>query len=168
MVSFRKGLTSPITSLTGGYICIGSLAVYLYSQGYYGNSTLFTWGVPTSFMGKEITSLKSYYFILFLLFTHQLLNNWVSSVAYPWIINSVQNKDYKSLDYSRVTSVFIVLAFDVYSNLNMILLISGMASQIGFFTALLAADLVSSTVVNVQYLLLKEEMEETEDRIAIV
>ncbi len=155
--SVRKQVVSPVTSLIGGYGCIGCLFVYLYNQDYYTDSTIFTWGVPTTFMGKSIENIYTYYTVLSLLFVHQLFNNWVSSVVYPWIINNVQNKDCNTLEYSNTTSVIIIITFDIYSELNMILLISGMSSQIGFFVSLLLADIVSSLFINIQYLRLKCE-----------
>lgn len=152
-----RRLTSPAVSIAGGYIFICVFAGFLYQQGFYTDSTVFAWGVPVTFMGKVIDDKSTYYSILAFLFVHQLINNWVNDVAYPWIINNVQNKECLSLMYGRRTTVILINLFDVYSEFDMILLVSGMASQIGFFVALLSANIIASTVINWQYIKLKDD-----------
>lgn len=157
MGKLRTKLTSPAVSIAGGYVYIGCFAIFLYAQGFYEGSTLFTWGVPVTFMGKVVEDEFTYYLILLFLFVHQLINNWVNDVAYPWIINNVQNKESKTLLYSRGMTITVINLFDIYSELDMILLVSGMASQIGFFVTLLAANLVASTIINWQYVKMKDD-----------
>ncbi len=168
MRRLRKQLTSPVVSIVGGYVYIGCFAIFLYTQGFYEESTLFTWGVPVTFMGKVVEDESTYYLILCFLFVHQLINNWVNDVAYPWVINNVQNKESKTLLYSRQTTILVINMFDIYSELDMILLVSGMASQIGFFMTLLAANLVASTAINWQYIKLKDEEREPTELDAIL
>jgi hypothetical protein len=148
----KNKLTSPLTSVLGGYTYVGFLAAFLYYNDFYNDSTLFTWGVPVTFMGKTVTDEKTYYLILLMLFIHQLINNWVNDVAYPFILNNVQNKSCNTFIYPKSVTILLINLFDIYSQVDMILLISGMSSQITFFAVLLLANLVASTLINLQYL----------------
>ena len=149
-------LTSQTTSLTVGYIYMTGFGVFLYKQGFYDDSTIFTWGVPVVFMGKKIEDEYTYYTILLLLFVHQLLNSWLSDTVYPWIVNNVQNRECRVITYPKTVSLCMINLFDMYSQFDMILLIAGTASQIPFLLAVLAANLVTSTIVNLSYMREKE------------
>lgn len=145
-------ITSPAISIIVAYVYIGILAVVLYLMGFYSNSTFFSWGVPVTFMGVVVTSYTNYFLLLFLLFLHQMINNWTNSTIYPWIINSVQNDISNHLIYSKKVSMVLVNMFALYSELDMIFLVSGMVSQITFVIAIILANFITTTVINWQYI----------------
>jgi len=157
MNHFRSRLTSPLLSVLSGYVYIAGLAVYLYVSGFYGHSSFFSWGVPVTFMGVTVESEQTYYTILGLFFVHQLVNNWVNDVTYPFIVNCIQDPKSVDLVYSRSTCMIIVNLFALYSELDVILIISGVMSQISFFVVLILANMVSSSVINWRYVRGKRE-----------
>lgn len=71
MNNFRNHMISPFLSICVGYVYIAILAIFLYSVGFYENSTFFTWGPPVTFMGTTIHSKSTYYLLLFLFFIHE-------------------------------------------------------------------------------------------------
>lgn len=145
-------LTSPAISLATGYAYILGLSVVLYFFGFYDSSTFFTWGIPVNFMGITVTTYITYFTLLFLLFVHQLINNWINSSTYPWIINCVQDEKSTNLLYSKRTSLLLVNLFDLYSELDVILIVSGVVSQITFVLVLILANLISTSLINWQYI----------------
>ena len=147
-----KMLTSPLLSICGGYIYIAILSGILYSKGFYENSTFFSCGIPVDFMGTTVDDYPTYFTLLGLFFAHQLINNWVNDVTYPWIINSVQDPKSDSTGYSRSTSLLIVNMFALYSQLDVLFIISGVMSQLTFILVLMLANMISATIINWQYL----------------
>ena len=152
MNHFRNKFTSPLISICTGYVYIVGLAIILHLLGFYQNSEFFRWGTPVKLMGMTIDDDRTYYGLLALFFVHQLINNWVNDVTYPWIINCVQDPKSDNLVYSRKTSMLIVNMFALYSELDMVFIISGVMSQISFFVAIILANMVSVTVINWQYI----------------
>ena len=149
---FTNKLTSPLYSIIGGYIYIAFLVSTLAINGFYKKSTFFTWGVPVDFMGTTIEDNMTYYSLLLLFFIHQLVNNWVNNVTYPWIVNCVQDPKSKGLVYSKETSLLIVNMFALYSELDVMLIIAGVMSQITFFVVLILANLIAVSFINLQYI----------------
>ena len=145
-------LTSPIISICAGYGYMGVVAIALYSMGLYNKSSFFTWGTPVTFMNVTIDDNVSYYSLLFLFFGHQLFNNWINDVTYPWIINSVQDPKSNTSIYTDRTSILIINMFSLYSEIDMILIISGAVSQVSFFIMIILANIISATFINSQYL----------------
>lgn len=152
MNHFNNRMTSPLISICGGYMYIGLLAILLYTMGFYENSTFFRWGTPVTFMGATIHDEGTYYIILSVFFVHQLINNWVNDVTYPWMINCVQDPKSKSLFYSKKVSMLIVNMFALYSELDMMLIIAGVMSQFAFFVVLILANIVAVSFINWQYI----------------
>lgn len=152
MNHFRNRLTSPLLSICGGYVYITILATFLYSAGFYSNSAFFSWGPPVTFMSTTIESQRTYYLLLGLFFIHQLVNNWVNSVTYPWIVNCIQDPKSDNLIYSRQMSILIVNMFSMYAQLDVMLIIAGVMSQLSFFVMLILANMVSVTIINWQYI----------------
>ena len=151
MNHFKTRFTSPLVAMCGGYVYITFLAIFLYTAGFYQNSTFFRWGTPVTFMGHTINNNSTYYIILVLFFFHQLINNWINDVTYPWILNCVQDPKSKSLVYSKRITMLIINMFALYSELDVILIISGVMSQISFFIVIILANMVSTTLINWQY-----------------
>lgn len=151
MNHFRNRFTSPLSAILGGYIYIVLLSVFLYTKGFYSESTFFTWGPPVTFMGKKIEDTTRYYLVLLVIFFHQLINNWINGVTYPWIINCVQDPKSKNLVYSRGVTMIIVNMFSLYSEIDVIIIIASVMSQISFFIAIIVANIVSTTIINWQY-----------------
>lgn len=155
---FNDRLTSPLFSICGGYVYIFILFTIFYFSGFYKNSTFFRWGTPVTFMGTTIEDEFTYYLILILFFFHQLINNWVNDVTYPWILNCVQDPKNINLVYSRKISILIINMFALYSELDVILIISGIMSQLSFFIVIILANIVSVSIINWQYIKKKDEM----------
>jgi hypothetical protein len=108
-------------------------------------------------MGTTIHSNGTYYLLLFLFVNHQLINNWVNDVTYPCILNCIQDPKSKSL-VSQGTSMLIVNMFALYSELDVMLIIAGVISQITFFVVLILANTVSVSVINWQYVKHKDRL----------
>jgi hypothetical protein len=151
-------LTSPHISITAGYGYVLILGWALYYMGFYKDSTFFSFGVPITLMGKTINEPLTYYALLLLFFFHQLINNWINDAAYPWIINSVQDPKSKSLEYTRRTSLLLVNLFALYSEIDVILIVAGVMSSISFFLVIILANLISTTLINWQYIRVKKEV----------
>lgn len=143
---------SPLLSICTGYVYISILATCLYTMNLYENSTFFMWGPPITIMGKIIQDNTTFYVILGLFFVHQLINNWINCVTYPWIINCVQDPKSRDLMYSKKTSLIIVNMFALYSELDMLVLIAGIMSQVSFFIVIITANVISTSVINWQYI----------------
>ena len=155
---FYNKLTSPLVSICSGYVFICIMSIFLYLSNFYKNSDFFTWGPPVTLMGTLIEDDKTYYVILTLFFIHQIINNWIYNVTYPWIINCVQDPKGKKAIYTKKTSMVIVNMFALYSELDVLLIISGVMSQISFFVVLILANLVSISFINWQYIKDKAEI----------
>ena len=158
MHHFRTKITSPLLSICTGYIYIVALAVTMYYMKFYDGSTFFSWGTPVTFMGTKVTNQGTYYLLLLLFFGHQLINNWINDVTYPWIINCVQDPKCDNLLYSKRVSLLIVNMFALYSELDVILIISGVMSQISFFLMIILANLISTSIINWEYIRNKPEI----------
>jgi len=158
MNHFTNKLTSPLLSICGGYVYIAVLAGTLATMGLYEKSSFFSWGTPVTFMNVTINDNKIYYTLLFLFFAHQLINNWINSVTYPWIINCVQNPKSEVLIYSKKVTMLIVNMFALYSELDMILVVSGIISQAAFFIMIILANLISTTIINWRYIRSREHV----------
>jgi len=152
MNHFLNKLTSPFLSICVGYVYIAALAGILAAMGMYEKSTFFRWGTPVTFMSVTINDDLTYYTLLALFFVHQLINNWINSVTYPWIINCVQNPKSDILIYSKTVTILIVNMFALYSELDMILIVSGIISQAAFFVMIILANLISATIINWRYI----------------
>ncbi len=152
MNHFMNKLTSPLLSICAGYVYIAALAGVLAAMGMYEKSSFFRWGTPVTFMGVTIDDDSTYYTLLFLFFVHQLINNWINSVTYPWIINCVQDPKSEVLIYSKKVTMLIVNMFALYSELDMILVVSGIISQVAFFVMIILANLISTSFINWRYI----------------
>ena len=156
MNHFKNNLTSPLLSICAGYLYIFILSSALYFFGFYQNSSFFQWGPPLTLINKDIYDNFTFYTILLLFFVHQLINNWINDVTYPWIINCIQDPKNSQLQYSKRMSLLIVNMFALYSELDMIVIIVGIMSQISFFVAIITANFISVSVINWQYIKKKD------------
>ena len=147
----KKSVLSPFVSIISGYIYVFIFAIVL-ANGDFNNSSFFTWGVPVTYMGKKINDEVTYYLLLIGIFFHQLINNWINEVTYPWIINKVQNKDNKYLEYSKTKTMIIVNIFSFYSELDVVIIVSGIMSQISFFIVIVLANAISTTIISWLYI----------------
>jgi|LauGreSuBDMM15SN_2_FD.fasta_scaffold171305_2 hypothetical protein len=152
MNHFKSNITSPLFSVIVGYIYIIILVIILYIKGFYENSTFFSIGVPITLFGKTIDDNNTYYTILILFFIHQLINNFINNITYPWLINCIQDPKSKNIIYSKKTSLLIINLFSLYSELDVILIVSGIMSQISFFFVIILANVISDTFINWQYI----------------
>ena len=159
MNHFSSKLTSPLLSIIGGYIYVGILILALYFLDFYKDSNFFIWGPPVVLIGKTIDDEFSYYIILLVFFIHQLINNWINEVTYPWIINCVQDPKSKRIGYSNRTSILIINLFSLYSEIDVLLIIAGVMSQLSFFVVIIVANMISVTVINWQYIKRKHKID---------
>uniref|UniRef100_A0A6C0EKL1 Uncharacterized protein n=1 Tax=viral metagenome TaxID=1070528 RepID=A0A6C0EKL1_9ZZZZ len=154
MSHFRR-LSSPLLVINIAYIYIFLIGLILYGEGFYENSTFFNWGPPIKFFGHDITSERTFYALHVLIFFHQLINNWVNSVVYPWILNSVQDPKNRNMEYSRWTSLLIINEFNTYSEFDLVFILIGFTSQISFVATINLANMITSTIINNRYILEK-------------
>ena len=152
MNHFRQKLTSPLICICIGYVYIVILAISLYMMGFYQKSTFFQWGPPITMIGKTIEDTFTFYILLTLFLAHQLINNWINDVTYPWIINCVQDPKTTNIQYSHKTSMIIVNMFALYSELDMLVLIAGIMTQVSFFIVIILANMISVSIINWQYI----------------
>lgn len=162
MISRLSNSLSPIYSLACGYTFISIMLSSLYLFGFYGKSVYFSWGVPITFFGSVIYSKTLFYALLIFVFVHQLITNWIMEVVIPWIFNSIQNPENKSLRYSKGISIAIINFNALYQQIHTALIISGITSQISFLVVLILADFITLTYVNWQYIKIKEYKSEVE------
>jgi len=162
MSHFRGKVTSPGKIMSVAYVYVLLISIVLYSSGFYKNSSFFAWGPPINFFGQSITSQASFYSLLLLIFFHQIVNNCVNSVVYPWIINSVQDPKNRQMEYSDLTTLFLLNLFDLYSQLDVIFIVMGFMSQISFVCVVSLSNVLTSTYINYQYLKAKKVSPEGE------
>lgn len=155
------GITSPHIVISIAYVYIIGMIFLLYLLGMYENNRYFNWGPPIVFFTRQVDTKTEYYLIHLLLFTHQLINNWVSAVVYPWILNSVQDPKSTGSGYSRKTSLLIINMFDLFSQIDVMLIVVGFGSQVAFIFTITLANLITSTLINKRYLDSHEKTSET-------
>lgn len=160
MSHFKNFSVAPKNVLLAAYFYILCIGIFLYFSGFYINSTFFNWGVPVCFFGQQITSEKTFYTIIFILFIHQIINNYINSVVYPWIINSVQDPKNIFMEYSRFCTLVLINLFDIYSQIDTVIIISGFSSQISFVSVVVIANILTSTYINNQYITKKTEKQQ--------
>lgn len=145
-------LTSPVYCLGFGYSYIVILAIIFNKLKLFGNQSFFNWGAPMTLFGNDINDQSTFYIILSLYFLHQIINNWVNNVTYPWIINCIQDPKCKHIGYTPKKALLIINLFSMYSELDMLFIIGGATSQISIFVAIIFANIITSTVINWQYI----------------
>jgi hypothetical protein len=144
--------------MVAAYVFILIIIIVFYSQGFYENNNFFSWGVPIKIFGHTIDDTNTFNGLLTLFFFHQIINNWVNNVTYAWIITCVQNPKQQSLQYNNSTSLLIVNMFALYSEVDVILIIGGLSSQISFFVMIILANMVSYSFINWHYIRNKTPM----------
>lgn len=155
---FRK--ISPAKIMAAAYLYVCLCACILYDTDFYNNNPFFQWGPPIQFFGKKIDTNTSFYLLHFLIFFHQIINNCVNTVVYPWILNSVQDPKNKNMEYNTFSSLLLINLFDIYSELDMVFIIGGFMSQISFVITIILANMITSTFINKKYLDLKSNVDE--------
>lgn len=149
---FVGKLRSPIFALSCGYIFFFVTLIILWNLGIYQNNSFFRWGPPLVFFNYTVETQKEFYLLVFITFVHQLINNWISEVVYPWIINHIQDHKSIHLQYSRIVSILIVNLHAFYSSLDLAFIINGYLSQISFFAFILLSNLITSSIINWMYI----------------
>lgn len=148
---------SPIFSLSCGYVFTVSVIVILYFLGFYENSDYFQWGPPIVFFSHNIESKAVFYILLLIIFSQQIVTNWIYEVIMPWIINTIQNPRHDNLNYSKKTCLFIINANSLFSQIHLAFMVSSVTSQISFLTCLILADFITLTYINWNYIKNKNE-----------
>ena len=150
------GATSPLKALTGGYIVLGLSALMFHVYGLYNNSTFFSWGPPFTFMDRNIQSQGEFYVLLLIFFIHAIVNNWISEVVYPWIVNRIQDpKSTHIEEYSKPVSLLIINFYAVYSTIDLFFVVAASYAQISFLLVLILANALTVTLVNWKYIRMK-------------
>lgn len=151
-------LLRPAGSLGMAFSFLMMTSIGFYVGGLYEESNFFKFGPPVNFMGKEIKDDATYYTLVFVFFLHQVVNNFVNQIAYPWIINCVQDTKAKNTHYNKPMSLILVNIFDIYSQFDMVLILAGMISQISFVITIVSANLLTSTIINYAYIYHKSQL----------
>jgi hypothetical protein len=135
------------------------MIVILYTTDFYKDNSFFSWGPPVKFFNREIDTQTAFYSIHIIIFLHQLINNWVNDVVYPWIINSIQDPKNQKMEYNKRVSLLILNLFNIYSEIDVIFILMGFNSQISFVITIILANIISSTYINNKYINVKESVE---------
>lgn len=149
---FHTNLTSPMITISCGYIYVLIISILFQYMELYKNNTFFHWGCPVLIFGHTIEDKYTFNILLGIFFFHQLINNWINNVVYAWIINVIQDPKEKELGYSKGISLLIVNMFALYSELDLIFIIIGASSQLSFFTMIILANTISTTLINWKYI----------------
>ena len=152
-----RKLTSPILAISVAYVYILIIGIVFWLTGFYTGNNFFSLGPPIFLFGHKIESQTHFYLLHLLIFFHQLINNWVNTVVYPWIINIIQDPKTKEIPYSMTTSLILINFFDFYSEIDVVLIIMGFTSQISFVFTVTVANVITSTMINRRYILEKTE-----------
>lgn len=143
-----------VVALSYSYVIF--IGFLLWRLGFYEGSDFFRWGAseerPLTFFSKKITSMREFYGLIVMMFFHQLINNMVNTVVYPWIINVVQNKNCFYVGMRDAVVLTIVNLFDLYSEIDLVLILIGFTSQISFIITICFANLITTTIINKRYL----------------
>lgn len=146
-----------VIALSYSYIIF--IGVLLWKLNFYEGSEFFRFGcskeLPLTFFSKKITSMKEFYGLQVMMFFHQLINNLVNTVVYPWIINVIQNRNCFYVGMKDVTVLIITNLFDLYSEIDLVLILIGFTSQISFIITICFANLITTTIINKRYLMEK-------------
>ena len=145
-------ITSPFYSLFIGYFYIIFTGIFLYYSHFFKNNSFFSWGPPIDLFGNIIHSKVTFYTLLLLFFINQLFNKWINNIIQPWIINTVQNPKCYKTGFSNFKTLTIVNMFSIYSQFNLLFIVSSATSQISFFIAIILANLISTTFINYQHI----------------
>lgn len=143
---------SPKTAIIVAIVVFVLILIGLYPLNFYKNNTYFEWGPPVVFFNYMITDQVTYNILLFIIFVQQIVNNWVTEVVSPWIINVIQNINNKTIEYSHKSCLLLVNLFSLYNHLHLIIVINGVISQVSFFVVLLAADIITISYINWSYI----------------
>lgn len=153
MTHFNTRLTSPTLALSSGIVFLIITTCILQYLGFF-SSDLLKWGPPLTIFGQSIVSESTFYLLLVIFFGHQLVNNWISEVVYPWIINCVQDPKaiIQDVGISSRSALILINIHAIYSELDLFLMLAGFSSQISFVIAIICANLITSTIINYKYL----------------
>jgi hypothetical protein len=142
----------PGISLAVGHIFLLFIIGLFYVFGFYDQGDYFRWGPPIQIFSQVITKKSTFYTLWIVIFIHQLISNWVTETVFPWIINNIQNPSIRSVEYSRFICLVIVNANSLYNQVHWAFIVSGLTAQVSFLLALVIADLISLTYINLQHL----------------
>lgn len=154
MTHFKK-YTSPHIIMISAYVYVCIIGLCLYFQGLYDDNKFFRWGTPVVFFSVKIESQRTFYLLQAMIFFHQIINNCVNSVVYPWIINEIQDPKNIDMTYPRGKSLLLINLFNIYSEIDVVLIITGFMSQISFVVIIILANILTSTMINYRYISLK-------------
>jgi len=154
-MNLRKTLTSPVFAMSGAYVYLSVIGIVLWMTGFYKGNNFFNWGPPITFFNHDIESEDKFYILHAMIFVHQLVNNWINTVVYPWIINEIQDPKARTLRYNTVSSLLLINFFNFYSELDVMIILMGFTSQISFLITVTIANIISSTIINHHHIMNK-------------
>ena len=152
-MNLRQKMTSPIIAMCTAYAYLAVIGISLWATGFYKGNNYFNWGPPIKLFSHDITTQRKFYAVHIMIFFHQLVNNWVNTVVYPWIINDIQDPKSKEMRYGMTPSLLLINFFDLYSEFDVMLILMGFTSQISFIMTVTIANIITSTIINRRYIL---------------
>lgn len=158
----RTWSTSPRVIMGLAYFYLVILALIFNYTGLYRSGDFFSWGPPITFFGQTITSWSTFNALHVSIFFHQIVNNWVNSVVYPWIMNSVQDPKTKHNEYSAPLTLLLINLFNIYSQVDTIFIVVGFTAQISFVLTTTIANILTSTYINYRYLQLRNNRDNSD------
>jgi hypothetical protein len=159
-LSIKMKILTVKNIMIGSILYLVIISILFKTLGFYTNSTFFSFTHNITFFSVTIDTYETYIAIHIIIFFHQLIQNLVNTVVYPWIINEVQNNNCKHLTYKKCTTILIINAFDIYSELDMILILYGFTTQISFVINIILANVITTTITSINYIKNKNYQQE--------
>jgi len=147
----RKWYINPQFALMVGVVEIVVL-IYVLRTLNMMESNFFQFGPPIQLFQYTITTTKEYCIILFIFFIHQIVFTWLNEVVGPWILNEVQDTNVRTITFSKPRTIVMINMYYVYFTLNNVIVVNVSFSQLAFLLAILLADLIATTTLNLHYI----------------
>jgi len=151
---------NPQWAITAGMIEI-ILVVYFMSSWNIVEGDFFRIGPPIQLFQYTISGQREYIGVLMVFFLHQLVFTWLNEVVAPWILNEVQDPKCKLVSFPKGRSILIINLYYVYFTMNSFMVINVSMSQISFLLAILCADIIAVSTINIHYLWNKKSVDTT-------
>jgi len=151
MLRKRKWYINPQFALLGGCIEI-AIMIYMLSSLNIVEGDYFRFGPPLTVFQYTLTTYSQYFGVLFLFFVHQLVFTWLNEVVGPWILNEVQDTNVRIISFSKPKTVVMINTYYIYFTLNSVIMVNVSFSQFSFLLAILFADLIATTTLNMHYI----------------
>ena len=159
----QSKILSPVYSLGTSYFIMGVVMLSFYFFGFFTDNTYFSWGPPVTFFYHTINDNTTFYILLVLLFIYQIITNWSVEVILSWNLHTIQNRRHNVLDYNKKICLTIINLHSLYTQVHLAFIVTSLISQISFLVVLIAADLITLSYINYEYMKDKIYIPENED-----